>query len=91
MKLSERIRTEISKAGVIRWNELSEEVAQMEVYTASLEKLKSNIDDRELQNNIYLSGLEQVMYMCRANSLDMETNRYILQLYNDQFKVINNG
>lgn len=84
MKLSERIRTEISKAGLVRWDDLADEVDSLETIINNLESFRDNFEEIELNNTVYLTGLERVLSMARY-SLDMETTRYIVTLYDDQF------
>ena len=76
MKLSKRVRDEISKAGIVRWDELADEIASLENDTAKL------LED---ENVMYIGSLNNILEMSRRDSLDMETTRFILQLYNDFF------
>jgi hypothetical protein len=92
MKLSDRIRDEISKAGLVRWDDLEEEVDKLEKDIVRLERMKSIIDEVQVRDSVYVGGMNNILEMCKASSLDMETTRYVLQLYNDNHgKLIDYG
>jgi hypothetical protein len=83
MKLSDRIRDEISKAGLVRWDELEEEVSELEKEIDILERTTGTIETIQLKDTIYISSLSNVLDMCKANSLDAATTTFIIQLYNE--------
>jgi hypothetical protein len=92
MKLSDRIREEISKSGLVRWDDLEAEVFKLEKDIVRLEKIKNIIDEIQLQDTIYIGGIHSMLEMCRANSLDISTTTFILQLYNEHhIRIAYNG
>jgi hypothetical protein len=91
MKLSDRIREEISKSGIVRWDDLEAEVFKLEKEIDILERTTGTIETIQLKDTIYISSLSNVLDMCKANSLDIATTTFIIQLYNEHhIRIIDN-
>jgi hypothetical protein len=92
MKLSDRIREEISKSGIVRWDDLEEEVSKLEKEIDILESTPGTIETIQLKDSIYLSGIQSALNLRREYNLDVETTTYIIHLYDEHHtRIITNG